>query len=88
VDDTAAYESNGSLVVPWRVSAFWWEPPSVHEGEVIELLTPEEFAALPDGTVLICIDGKEKTKGVDDIDLDTRFGRIAWGVPDRRAREP
>jgi len=34
--------------------------------------------------VLISIFGEEKTKGVDLIDLDTRMGRLAWGLPDRR----
>jgi hypothetical protein len=95
-DDERAYEVNGELVVPWRITdplagyvprigdAVIEHEPYAHVGEVIELQTPESFAALPDGTVLISIQGEEKVKGRDDIDLDTRFGRIAWGVPDRR----
>lgn len=46
------------------------------------LFTPEEFEQLPDGTELICIDGDIAIKGKDEIDLDTRFGHIAWGVKD------
>ena len=46
------------------------------------LLTPSEYAMLPDGFVLTCIDGEECTKGVDYIDNDTRFGHLAYGVID------
>lgn len=94
--DERAYERDGVLVVPWRITdpLEGYVPrigdpviphePYKHVGEVIELQTPDEFAALPDGTLLISISGEEKVKGRDDIDLDTRFGRIAWGLPDRR----
>jgi hypothetical protein len=64
--------ADGALVVPWRVSY------------IIELQTPEQIAALPNGTVLRCIDGETAVKGSDPIDLDTRAGRTAWGLPDRR----
>ncbi len=96
MNETNSYEANGALVVPWRISdpLAGYVPrigdpviehePYAHAGEIIELQTPEEFAALPDGTLLISISGEEKIKGRDDIDLDTRFGRIAWGLPDRR----
>ena len=43
------------------------------------LLTPAEYAMLPTGFVLTCIDGKEYIKGVDYIDDDTRFGHLAYG---------
>lgn len=46
------------------------------------LLTPDEFDRLPDGTMLDCINGKQFEKGKDEIDLDTRFGHIAFGVRD------
>ena len=46
------------------------------------LFTPEEYNRLPDGTVLTCIDGTTNTKGVDYIDMDTRFGHIAYGLKD------
>lgn len=47
------------------------------------LFTPEEFKQLPDGIDLDCITvGKKATKGIDYIDLDTRFGHIAYGVKD------
>lgn len=67
-----AYEADGALVVPWRVSY------------VIELQTPEQIAALPDGTVLRSIGGEEVIKGRDYIDLDTRAGLTAYGLQDRR----
>jgi hypothetical protein len=71
--DEKAYEADGILVVPWRVSY------------VIELQTPDQIAALPDGTELRSIDGSVVIKGRDPIDLDTRAGRTAWGIGDRRA---
>lgn len=43
------------------------------------LLTKEEFENVPIGTTLMCIDGKEAVKGIDYIDMDTRFGLIAYG---------
>lgn len=46
------------------------------------LLTTAEYAMLPDGFVLTCIDGTECTKGVDYIDDGTRFGHLAYGVID------
>lgn len=46
------------------------------------LLTPDEFGMLPDGVTLVCISGETAVKGIDDIDQDTRFGMIAWGLLD------
>jgi len=46
------------------------------------LFTPEECEQLPDGTELTCIDGETVVKGKDYIDMDTRFGHIAYGVHD------
>ena len=46
------------------------------------LFTPAEYAMLPNGFVLTCINGKEYTKGVDYIDDDTRGGHLAYGVID------
>lgn len=48
--------------------------------EELYLFTPDEFNQLPDGTVLTSIDGETSIKGIDDIDMDTRFGHIAYGV--------
>lgn len=48
--------------------------------EDLWLFTLEEYTQLPDGIVLTSINGKQKTKGIDDIDADTRFGHIAYGV--------
>lgn len=48
--------------------------------EELWLFTPEEFEKIPIGTVLECIDGKFYTIGKDEIDMDTRFGCIAFGV--------
>jgi hypothetical protein len=73
VTDEYAYEaSDGTMVVPWRVSY------------IIELQTPDQIADLPDGTVLRSIGGDTAVKGRDSIDDDTRYGRTAWGLPDRR----
>lgn len=44
------------------------------------LLTPDEFTELRDGVKLMCIDNTFAVKGVDDIDDDTRFGCLAYGL--------
>ena len=87
-----AYVRDGALVVPWRITDPFkdYQPrigdpiiahkPYAHEGEIIELLTPAEFAALPDGTLVVSISGEEKVKGRDAVDQDTRAGRLAWGL--------
>lgn len=38
------------------------------------------FDLIPDGTVLECISGERVIKGKDEIDLDVRFGCIAYGL--------
>lgn len=51
--------------------------------DTLYLFTPEEFDQLPDGTELSSImKGKKVIKGKDKIDMDTRFGHIAFGVED------
>lgn len=50
---------------------------------VIWLITPKQFEQLPDGTVLIAIDKERVVKGVDKIDMEDRFGHMAYGVSDR-----
>lgn len=48
------------------------------------LLTPKEMNQLPDGTVVMAIDGTHEVKlsGVKNmIDEDTRFGHLSWGLP-------
>jgi len=50
--------------------------------EDLYLFTPEEYEQLPDGCELTSIDGSTEVKGKDYIDMDTRFGHIAFGVKD------
>jgi hypothetical protein len=50
------------------------------KGEVLWLITPAEFEKLPDGAKLKCINGDYAIKGVHDIDDDTRFGLMAYGL--------
>lgn len=38
------------------------------------------YPCIPDGTTLTCIDGGKYVKGEDKIDLDVRFGCIAYGI--------
>lgn len=45
----------------------------------VDLIQPDHFNDLPDGTELFSINGERKIKGKDEIDQDTRFGFIAWG---------
>ena len=46
----------------------------------LHLFTPSEFETLPNGVELESISGDFAAKGKDYIDMDTRFGHIAWGV--------
>ena len=48
--------------------------------EELWLLTINEYNELPDNTQLKCIDDEIVIKGNDYIDLDTRFGVIAYGL--------
>lgn len=48
--------------------------------EELWLLTINEYNELPDNTQLKCIDNEIVIKGNDYIDLDTRFGVIAYGL--------
>ena len=52
--------------------------------ETLWLFTPEEYEQLPDGIELYSIMSGDKpvVKGKDNIDMDTRFGHIAYGVHD------
>ena len=50
------------------------------DGRTIHLVTPREFSQLPDGSVLIAIDGERVVKGVDFIDDDTRGDFLAFGI--------
>lgn len=57
---------------------------SEQRGSVFVLITPEELAQLPDGTVLQSINhygiGVKGRKGDEyEIDMDTRFGLLAYG---------
>lgn len=53
----------------------WWD------GEkTLWLVTPDEFARLPNGFVLTAIDGEKVVKGKDWIDDDVRFGHMAYGA--------
>lgn len=44
------------------------------------LFTPAEYEQLPDGIELLSINGGIVIKGKHDIDMDTRWGYIAYGV--------
>lgn len=48
--------------------------------EHLWLFTPEEYEQLPDGIELTDINGGVAVKGKHNIDMDTRFGYIAYGV--------
>lgn len=50
----------------------WWD-------KNLWLLTPDEFNDLPDGTILIAIDGEQVVKGESHIDMDIRAGYLAYG---------
>lgn len=44
------------------------------------LLTETELEVTPPGTIVTSITGKTKVTGLDEIDRDTRFGYLAWGL--------
>lgn len=46
------------------------------------LFTPEEYVRLPDGIELTSISGGKRIKGKHHIDMETRFGHIAFGLSD------
>ena len=48
--------------------------------ETLWLFTKEEFNKLPDGFELTDIMGGKAIKGKDYVDMDTRFGHLAYGV--------
>lgn len=48
--------------------------------ETLYLFTPEEFVQLPDGIELTSIQDEKFIKGKDKIDMDTRYGHMAFGV--------
>ena len=52
--------------------------------DTLWLFTPEEYEQLPDGIELYSIMSGDKpvVKGKDNIDMDTRWGHIAYGVKD------
>jgi hypothetical protein len=52
----------------------WWD-----KEKTLWLVTPDEFERLPNGFELTDIFGEKATKGVDEIDTDTRFGHLAYG---------
>ena len=55
--------------------------------ERLWLLTPKEFNELADGVKLESINGDIYTKGLDYIDLDVRFGCLAFGLTQELVRE-
>lgn len=57
-----------------------WSLDEEHPDGTLWLLTPEEWDDLPNGITVECIDGNQYTKGKDEIDDDTRFGYLAYGL--------
>jgi len=55
--------------------------------ERLWLLTPKEFNELANGVKLESINGDIYTKGLDYIDLDVRFGCLAFGLTQELVRE-
>jgi hypothetical protein len=67
---------------PWIIEDSPYFPvPAKYVGKTVNLLTIAELEALPSGTTVVSIQGKEKVTGTDDIDTDTRGGYTAWGIP-------
>lgn len=45
------------------------------------------FAVMKKDTLLTSINGETKTFGIDNIDMDTRFGVTAWGLTKAQLRD-
>ena len=45
------------------------------------------FLVMKKGTQLTSISGETKTFGIDNIDMDTRFGNTAWGLTKAQLRD-
>lgn len=86
MSDGYSYLEGNKLIVPWLVE----------EKFNLQLLTPEEYNQLPLGTPLGCIDGRELVKSLDSdesgspnyVDMDTRGGRLAYGLIYERFTKP
>ncbi|MFC1617676.1 hypothetical protein ACFL2B_00170 [Patescibacteria group bacterium] len=50
------------------------------EKEKVWLITPEQLEKLPDGVRLTGVDGSKKIKGEDEINQDTKFGYLGFGL--------
>ena len=57
-----------------------WDSPN-KEGFGLLLCPLEDFDNVPDGIIFDCIDGQRQyVIGLDEIDMDTRGGMLAFGV--------
>lgn len=63
-----------------------WDDEEEHPDGLLWLLTPDELDDMPTGLVLECINGDIAVVGKTDIDDDTRFGYIAYGIRGYRGR--
>ena len=61
-----------------------WDDEEEHPDGLLWLLTPEELDDMPNGLVLEDIVGGRAVIGKSDIDTDTRFGYIAYGIRGHR----
>lgn len=50
------------------------------DGGKLLLLPLYLYDLVPDGTTLYSISGRASVKGTDSIDMDTRFGCLAYGI--------
>jgi len=57
-----------------------WDATEEHPDGPLWLLTLDELKKMPEGLQLECVNGKTYRIGKDDIDTDTRFGYIAYGL--------
>lgn len=55
-------------------------------GEDLWLLTEDELDQLADGTMLLCINGLFVSKS-KELDRDTRFGYLAYGLTEELVKE-
>ena len=77
VDSISQDTRNGSLSYGLKYDSETLKPKELK----IWLITPEQLDALPEGTKLISINGREVVKGSKEADQETMGGYLPFGFP-------
>lgn len=72
-----------SETTPQANDEFTFAPWTLHDGRQIDLIQPAALSRLPDGVILTSVSGRTAIVGRDEIDDETRYGMLAYGLPSR-----